>query len=238
MEHSFDVDVAVKYGVEIAIVYKHILFWIIKNKSHNKNFKDGCYWTYFSISSLQSIFPYFSIKQLRNIIDKMKENRIIKVGNYNSQRYDRTLWYAFVEEPEELKKIVPVGIGDESAEKGKSICPNGQMDVPKTANGIAEKGKPIPYNNTDIKTDNSIILLQEIEPKKFVKPTIEEIENHCKANGYQIDAKQFYYFYEAKGWMIGKNKMKSWKAAIITWVRNRKGEKKDGAMEFLELGRK
>lgn len=93
----------------------------------------------------------------------------------------------------------------------------------------------ISINNTNNNNNIDIILAQ---PKKFVKPTIEEIENHCKANGYQIDAKQFYYFYEAKGWMIGKNKMKSWKAAIITWVRNRKGEKKDGAMEFLELGRK
>lgn len=92
-------------------------------------------------------------------------------------------------------------------------------------------------NNTDINNTKYNIIISA-EPKKFVKPTIEEIENHCKANGYQIDAKQFYYFYEAKGWMIGKNKMKSWKAAIITWVRNRKGEKKDGAMEFLELGRK
>ena len=237
MEYSFSVEVATKYGVEIAIIYKHILFWIMKNKAHNKNFRDGSYWTYFSINSLQSIFPFFSIKQLRTILDKMKEKEIIKVGNYNSQKYDRTLWYAFVEEPEDLKRIIPVGTEEGCSEKGKSICPNGQMELPETANGCSEKGKPIPYIKPYIKTDKVDNILSTT--KKFVKPTTEQIQAYCKEIRANINAEQFYDYYESKGWMIGKNKMKDWKAAVRTWKRNRaENETKSVANEFLELGRK
>lgn len=237
MEHSFDIEIAKLYGIECAIVYKHILFWIIKNKAHNKNFKEGSYWTYFSINSLQTIFPYFSIKQLRNIIDKMKENGIIKVGNFNSQKYDRTLWYAFIEEPEELKKIVPTGLKEEDSQKGKSICPNGQMEVPEKANGIVQMGEPIPYNKTNIETNTKKDLLveEEKEPKKFVKPTIEEIDAYCKEKGVKINAEKFYWHYEARGWMMGKNKMKSWKAAVRTWKLN--SNSNNTANEFLRLGK-
>ena len=65
--------------------------------------------------------------------------------------------------------------------------------------------------------------------KRFVPPTIEEIRQYCKEKGIQVDPAQFVNFYEAKGWMIGKNKMKSWKAAIQTWNRTEPEIKLAGA---------
>tara|TARA_R110002012_G_scaffold57304_1_gene147590 strand:+ start:1335 stop:1952 length:618 start_codon:yes stop_codon:yes gene_type:complete len=53
--------------------------------------------------------------------------------------------------------------------------------------------------------------------KYFKAPTILEIENYCKERNNNIDAEAFVSFYESKGWMIGRNKMKDWKKAIITW---------------------
>ena len=53
----------------------------------------------------------------------------------------------------------------------------------------------------------------------FTPPTIAEVEQYCREKGYNINASNFVDFYEAKGWMIGKNKMKDWKAAVRTWVR-------------------
>lgn len=61
---------------------------------------------------------------------------------------------------------------------------------------------------------------ENIKRKNFKKPTIEEIENYCKERNNNINASQFYDFYEARGWLIGKNKMKDWKAAVRTWERN------------------
>lgn len=92
----------------------------------------------------------------------------------------------------------------------------------------------ISINNIKTTNNMDIILAEEKAPKNFVKPTIEEIASYCKEKSVNIDANQFYYFYESKGWMIGKNKMKNWKAAIMTWKRN--SQKGNTANEFLRLG--
>jgi hypothetical protein len=56
-----------------------------------------------------------------------------------------------------------------------------------------------------------------IHNKYFNKPTILEVENYCILRKNNVDAEAFISFYESKGWMIGKNKMKDWKQAVITW---------------------
>ena len=52
---------------------------------------------------------------------------------------------------------------------------------------------------------------------KFKKPTIEEVKEYCINRKNDVDVNKWFDFYESKGWMIGKNKMKDWKAAIRTW---------------------
>ena len=63
---------------------------------------------------------------------------------------------------------------------------------------------------------------EEKETKIFKKPTVEEIKEYCLERHNNINAEYFYDFYESKNWMIGKNKMKDWKAAVRTWERNNK----------------
>lgn len=53
--------------------------------------------------------------------------------------------------------------------------------------------------------------------RRFVAPSLQEVENYIIEKGYHVNAKRFIAFYESKGWMIGKNKMKSWKQALVTW---------------------
>lgn len=59
--------------------------------------------------------------------------------------------------------------------------------------------------------------------KKFVKPTIEEIDAYCRERNNTIDAESFFNFYESKGWLVGKSPMKDWKAAVRTWEKSRQG---------------
>ena len=56
--------------------------------------------------------------------------------------------------------------------------------------------------------------------RRFVKPTVEEVRAYILEKNYPIDAEQFWNFYEAKGWMIGKAPMKNWKACVATWLKN------------------
>ena len=65
--------------------------------------------------------------------------------------------------------------------------------------------------------DKNSIEYKENTKRKFIKPTIEEIEAYCKERNNGINANAFYDFYESKDWYVGKNKMKDWKACIRTW---------------------
>lgn len=68
-----------------------------------------------------------------------------------------------------------------------------------------------------IKKDNlSVIQKKQI----FQKPTIEEIDTYCRESKNYIDVGRFFDFYECKGWKVGKNPMKDWRAAVRNWARS------------------
>ena len=56
--------------------------------------------------------------------------------------------------------------------------------------------------------------------KRFEKPTLSEIEQYCTERNNNVNAEQFYDYYESNGWKVGKNSMKDWKAAVRTWERS------------------
>jgi len=56
--------------------------------------------------------------------------------------------------------------------------------------------------------------------KRFMSPSLQEVKEYCLERENGIDAERFINFYESKGWMIGKNKMKCWKSAVRTWEKN------------------
>ena len=67
---------------------------------------------------------------------------------------------------------------------------------------------------------------------RFTPPTVEEVKAYCLERGNNVDAESFVSFYESKGWLIGKNKMKDWKAAVRTWERSRKKDDKPDKPKF------
>ena len=66
--------------------------------------------------------------------------------------------------------------------------------------------------------------------KPFIPPTVEDVREYCTERGNGVDPEAFVDFYASKGWMIGKNRMKDWKAAVRTWEQSdkRKGVKNNG----------
>ena len=87
-------------------------------------------------------------------------------------------------------------------------------DIKKIIPTIEENFKE---NNTSI-NNTSINRKKEIyKERKFEKPTLEEVKKYCVKRGNDVDAEQFIDFYESKGWYVGKNKMKDWKACVRTW---------------------
>ena len=98
-------------------------------------------------------------------------------------------------------------------EKQKLLAKNEcNVTVPEcNANRIEEDKNRLEEDK--IREDNN-------KSNRFIKPTIEEIEAYCKERNNNINASAFYDYYESKGWLVGKSKMKDWKAAIRTWERN------------------
>lgn len=62
-------------------------------------------------------------------------------------------------------------------------------------------------------------------PSVFKPPTIEEVTEYCRERGNRVDPEKWMDFYASKGFMIGKNKMRDWKAAIRTWEKDSGGSK-------------
>lgn len=60
--------------------------------------------------------------------------------------------------------------------------------------------------------------------KTFTPPTPEEVNAYCQERKNGIDGTEFVDFYQSKGWLIGKSKMKDWKAAVRTWEKSRKAQ--------------
>lgn len=76
------------------------------------------------------------------------------------------------------------------------------------------------------------------ESRNFVPPTLKEVKAYCQERVREghpaVNPERFIDFYESKGWMVGKNKMKDWKAAVRTWENRRKEENGGSSNETIE----
>lgn len=148
---SFSAKLAIEFqSIDLAILIKHFQYWIIKNKSLERNFIEGKTWTYQTIEDIAAVFPIWSIDQLKRLIIKAIKKNILVKGNFNKSPFDRTLWYAFFDEKrfvneDEIKKMFPK-------------VRNRTMERVESENGKGGIAPPIPNIITNIKTkeDKSI----------------------------------------------------------------------------------
>ena len=85
-------------------------------------------------------------------------------------------------------------------------------------------------SQTDTLTDTGVVSKTTTNKNKEIRnkekrinnipPTITEVTEYCRSRHNNVDPQTFMDFYESKGWMVGKNKMKDWKACIRTWEKS------------------
>ncbi len=235
MQHSFNVAVAQKVGVQAAILLNNFWFWVEKNRANNKNYYDGHYWTYNSKNAFAKLFPYMTARQIDYAIKKLVDEKLIITGNYNEEKRDRTLWYSITK-------------------TGYCILQNCEMASEEALDEVDTPGAPFPSHFTNLlNASHEIVaplpdskqpdLKQEIlketdtrararkvatkvapslsqeTKKKFIKPTIEEVSAYCQAQQYDVNPEEFINYYDACGWEIKKGqKIKDWRAAVRNWV--------------------
>lgn len=150
MQHYFDINIAMKYGIQPAIILNNLYFWIEKNRANEKHFYDGYYWTYNSMKAFSELFPYMTERQIDYAIKKLVESGLVIKGNYNKSSYDRTCWYAITKAGYSILQNCEM----DKTNKEYSISQNCEMDKTNLSNGNDTIVKPIPDINTDNKQIN------------------------------------------------------------------------------------
>ena len=95
---------------------------------------------------------------------------------------------------------------DESAKSSASICKQMNADV------TVIQSNPNPNPNP-----NPNHIRESTRASRFTPPSVEEVAAYCRERGNSVDAERFCDFYASKGWKVGKEPMKDWKAAVRTW---------------------
>ena len=92
-------------------------------------------------------------------------------------------------------------------------------------NSVFDTGNPCLSSNQSLKDSKGN--KSKPDNNRFIIPTVEQIKEYCTERNNKIDAEYFFNYYQSKGWMIGKNKMKDWQSAVITWEKREKEFTKD-----------
>ena len=121
-----------------------------------------------------------------------------------------------------------IGKGSSEADRKREYRQRIETDrtnVQTNLRQISEKSPP----EIEIELEKDIEIEKEIHSsakstttkrKRFEKPTLSQITQYCLERNNNVNAEQFYDYYESNGWKVGKNAMKDWKACVRTWERN------------------
>ena len=158
--------------------------------------------------SISMFKAHASVQDLEALLEKRYiyqfENGVIVIKHWrmaNALRKDRYTPTAFQEELRQLQ------LKDNGS---YTWLPDGCQSVAERLPQDSIGKNSIDDSSLDNKKENT-------KRKNFIPPTVDEVKEYIDSVGSQVDAESFVAFYESKGWMVGKNKMKSWKAAIVTW---------------------
>lgn len=149
MEHHFNTDVAKDCGIEEAILLHNFHFWLSKNAANEKHFHDGLYWFYNSKRAFVDLFPYMNETKIFRSIKNLEERGFVVKGNYNTDKWNKTNWYA----------ITKFGLTYMQT-KGYSISvfgalfQNDTIDSGKMNDGKLQNEQSIIINNTNTNTNS------------------------------------------------------------------------------------
>ena len=138
------------------------------------------------------------------VIKHWKIHNYIRKDTYTETKYKEEKATLEMDENNayRLAETVPLHICDESV-----TSPSTQDRLGKDRLGKDSEGE-------DIEEDASP---PPTRPKRFAPPTVDEVRAYCQGRQNGVDPQRFVDYYTSNGWMVGKNKMKDWKAAVRTW---------------------
>lgn len=165
------------------------------------------------------LFPYDEVDVESGLSDLAKEKKhgngpFIYRYEINNEKYIQIINWQEHQKPHHTEKdsvippYTPPKYNGESKSKSKAARSECCVKEPLINGGLTVKE---PLKSTT----------------RFVPPSCEEVKTYCAERNNGIDPEAWINHYQAKGWMIGKTKMKDWKAAVRTWERNNFNESRN-----------
>ena len=148
--HSFNIDEAVKHGVNKAVILYNIRYWLEQNLANRKNIHDGYVWTFNSARAFAELFPYIKPRSISRYLSELEEAGELISGTYNKVKYDKTKWYS----------MPSYAIDDAISQNDQSI---GQIDQSNSQidESTGQIGEPIPDIKPVINTISKHIVAEE-----------------------------------------------------------------------------
>lgn len=177
MDYSFNTKIALKYGVEEAVFVHNMYWWLIKNEANGRHYYDGRTWTYNSKEAFTKLFPFWTEKQLRRIVNNLKDKGALYTANYNTNSFDRTLWYAL---SDEIYNIYGDIVETKEEQKGNTRpAEMGKSELPEQSNTFDQTGRPIPDNKPYNKPNINIYNTPLISPHRGKKQNLIVMLEGC-----------------------------------------------------------
>lgn len=161
---------------------------------------------------------YIRLLCAQHLTGHLKENHMIFI----CKSFDKDIWDKFIKDENGLyynERLELEIIKRRNYSESRSNNKKGKIKLPEKISKSYDFH--MGNENGNEKEDINVI-------KKFIIPDIESIKKYCIERKNKVDPEYWFNFYSSKGWMIGKNKMKDWKAAIRTWEKYNSNEKTFG----------
>ena len=155
-----------------------------------------------------------AVKRLRKSADRLSALEAILAYALDGEELDRT-------DAADAIFVLVKPFLDVAARKSKGgkIASRVEEESDKTTERVEEESD----NNIKNKKKNKLKvknnMLESNTHTRFTSPTLDEVAAYCSERGNGVDPQQFIDFYTSKGWKVGNQPMKDWKAAVRTWER-------------------
>jgi hypothetical protein len=162
--HSFQVDIATKYGIAEAILLGYFYHWIKVHEKNETNFYDERYWTYDSERTLVDKMPYIPKTTMHRLIKKLVDSGLLLTGNYNKFSYDKTKWFSLSD------KAMMLFVGQEGCPKMDHHLVQNGPTIPtyneESKNELPQNGPPPVQNGPTIPIQSTYSLNRERDKGK------------------------------------------------------------------------
>ena len=155
MRHSFNTDVAERYGLQEAILLDWIVFWLAENERNERNFYEGRCWVFNSAKALAEKFHYLSPNTIQKTLKRLEDAGIIISGNFNKNKFDRTKWYSIADEYRYLLKEHRSDAENLKEDAKQNPQSEDASGVSQSASGFSQSASPFSQSANVYKLTNT-----------------------------------------------------------------------------------